>query len=93
MAGNPFAAAMETPDAAPHHKAQGTRKIGPTQKHQVAHKGRKPVEMKRSHGARKSAVGRDTRMGNVNPPLPAGRNDVQPAVKGAMRFADQGSGM
>jgi hypothetical protein len=89
MAGNPFLAALQTPQQEPHHKGQGTRKIGPTHKAKVAHKGRPPVELR--GGARKSAMSRDTRMGNAVPPLPAGSNDVQAAMKGAMRFADQGT--
>ncbi len=93
MAKNPLAAAMGkastmAPEDGPHAKSLHK----PTHKTFVKHSGRPAVEMKRGHGARKSAMGRDMYMGNMNPPLPAGPADIQPVGKGAMRFGDQGRG-
>ncbi len=93
---NPLAAAMgrasvERPEQAPHAKSLHS----PTQKQQVRHKGRPAVEMKRSHGARASAVGRDMhRSSNMAPKIPGKRepSGIQVAKKGPMRFGDQGRG-
>ncbi len=90
---NPLAAAMgkaslQSPQAEKH----ATSLHSPTEKAKRMGKGRPAVEMKRGHGARKSAQGRDMRMGNMNPPLPAGNMDVQPVGPGVMRFGDQGRG-
>lgn len=61
MAKNPlgaFGATTRMPQDEPHHRAEGMASH-PMHKHKVRHKGRHPVEMSRSHGARASAAGRD----------------------------------
>lgn len=89
MAKNPMKAAMMDE---PHHRAKGM-KSHPMEKHKHAHNGLRQVPMGRGHGARASAKGRDHhRASDLHPKLPgvAEPSGIQPAVKGSMRFGNQG---
>jgi hypothetical protein len=79
-----FIADTEVPHAEPH--ARGLHR--PTHKHKVRHKGRPTVEMPRGHGARASAIGKDSINGNRLPGLKEPSGKVR--VKGKMSTPHRG---
>jgi hypothetical protein len=76
-------------EAEPHSMSLNT----PTHTMKVSMAKRSPVPMPASHGARKSAAGRDKhRSSNVPPKIPGKMepSGVQKAMKGPAKFPDQG---